>query len=179
MPTPSTTFERFQRVATVWIDALDRYTPEQLIAKPADDGWSMGQIYNHLIQTALRMQFREIDACLNGIGTAGGSKTLPGRLAFAIGSIPPIKIKGSPSREYTPEPTSDVAGLKLEMRGLIDEMRVMAGKLEKAGGAIRRERRNHPALGMLNAAEWYRLVEMHHRHHLRQKRRLDAFLGVR
>jgi hypothetical protein len=179
MPTPSTTFERFQRVATLWIDALDRYTPEQLAMKPADGGWSMGQIYNHLIQTALGMQFREIDACLNGNGTAGGRKTLPGRMTFAIGSLPPIRIKGMQSREYTPEPTSDVAGLRREMRGLIDQMRVVAGKLEKAGRATGKVRRNHPALGMLNAAEWYRLVEMHHRHHLRQKRRLEAFLGLK
>ncbi|MDB5035776.1 MAG: hypothetical protein JWQ98_3017 [Chlorobi bacterium] len=179
MATPATICERFERVATVWINALDRYTPDQLTATPADGGWSMGQLYNHLIQTALHMQFREIDACLNGTGTTEGSKTFPGRLAFALGSIPPIRIKVPPSREYTPEQRSDVDGLKREMRGLIDQMRLVAGKLEKAGAAAGKARRKHQALGMLNATEWYRLVEMHHRHHLRQKRRLDAFLGLK
>jgi hypothetical protein len=28
----------------------------------------------------------------------------------------------------------------------------------------------------LNATEWFAIVEMHYRHHLRQKERLDALL---
>jgi hypothetical protein len=35
----------------------------------------------------------------------------------------------------------------------------------------------HPAFGFLNAREWFHLIEMHFRHHLRQKKRLDRFLA--
>jgi hypothetical protein len=177
MPTPAATFKRFQKVAAIWIDALDSYTTAELTAQPDDGGWSIGQVYNHLIGSARTMQFREIDACLNGMGSTDGGKTLPGRLAFMLGSIPPVRIKVPPSPEYTPEPTSDIAGLKRELRWMIDEMRAVAGRLEKAGDAATRGKRKHMALGMLNATEWYRLVEMHYRHHLRQKRRIDALLS--
>jgi hypothetical protein len=34
----------------------------------------------------------------------------------------------------------------------------------------------HPGLGYFNAGEWLRFIEMHMRHHLRQKERIDAFL---
>jgi len=36
----------------------------------------------------------------------------------------------------------------------------------------------HPAFGYLNAREWYQIIPMHFHHHLRQKSRLDKFLGV-
>jgi hypothetical protein len=32
----------------------------------------------------------------------------------------------------------------------------------------------HPALGMLNAKEWFHSLEMHSRHHLNQKAELEA-----
>ncbi|WP_411344324.1 hypothetical protein ACE3MZ_22635 [Paenibacillus sp. WLX1005] len=36
----------------------------------------------------------------------------------------------------------------------------------------------HPRLGDLTAAEWFMLAEMHYRHHLHQKRRLDECLQL-
>jgi hypothetical protein len=36
---------------------------------------------------------------------------------------------------------------------------------------------NHPLFGMLNAGEWYIMNGWHFAHHLRQKSRIDAFLG--
>jgi hypothetical protein len=35
----------------------------------------------------------------------------------------------------------------------------------------------HPGLHYLSAREWLQFSEMHFRHHLRQKERLDAFLA--
>jgi len=37
---------------------------------------------------------------------------------------------------------------------------------------------NHVILGMLTATEWYQLMEMHFRHHLRQKEELEHFLSA-
>jgi hypothetical protein len=34
----------------------------------------------------------------------------------------------------------------------------------------------HPAFGFLDAFEWFQLIEIHFRHHLRLKNRLDKFL---
>lgn len=36
----------------------------------------------------------------------------------------------------------------------------------------------HPGFGYLNAAEWVQVIDMHFRHHLRQKRRLEEFLNA-
>jgi hypothetical protein len=37
--------------------------------------------------------------------------------------------------------------------------------------------KKYPFLGYLNAAEWYTIAGLHMKHHLRQKRKLDKFLG--
>lgn len=36
----------------------------------------------------------------------------------------------------------------------------------------------HPGLGYFNASEWLRFAEMHFRHHLKQKKRIDDFLKI-
>ena len=35
----------------------------------------------------------------------------------------------------------------------------------------------HPGFSYLNASEWYRLIPMHFKHHLRQKENIDTFLN--
>ena len=36
----------------------------------------------------------------------------------------------------------------------------------------------HPGLGYFSAEEWLQFAEMHFRHHLRQKKRIDEFLKM-
>jgi hypothetical protein len=37
----------------------------------------------------------------------------------------------------------------------------------------------HPGLGFFNANEWLQFAEMHLRHHLKQKERIEEFLKIR
>ena len=36
----------------------------------------------------------------------------------------------------------------------------------------------HPGLGYFSASEWLQFADMHFRHHLRQKKRIDDFLKI-
>ncbi|UPT66110.1 MAG: DUF1569 domain-containing protein [Sphingobacteriales bacterium JAD_PAG50586_3] len=48
---------------------------------------------------------------------------------------------------------------------------------ERVLNAPKHQTKKYPFLGYLNAAEWYTIGTLHMKHHLRQKRKLDRFLG--
>lgn len=176
MRNPHATYDRFLATADALRRSVMTYTPEEFSRKPADDAWSIGQLYEHLVSGTRYLHLRNIDRCLSGDGVAArGSKTLPGKIVFLLGSFPPRRIKVPPSPEYTPVQPESTEAMSASLEALVEEMKAVADRISstRATGKTR-----HPALGMLSADEWYRLVEMHFRHHLHQKSRLDAFLGV-
>ena len=163
----------FEEIAKAYLQELDRYDLEQLTLKPSDDEWSLGQMYVHLINSALYMQLRNVEACRDQTEPAGGAKTPDGEAIFAQGGFPPIRIQVPSSAQYTPpqpESKEQIAeGLNLVIRRM-GEMEPVLDSIPAAHTVP------HPRFGALNAAEWYAIIAMHYRHHLQQKNRLDAFL---
>jgi hypothetical protein len=156
---------------------LEGYTLEQLQRKPRDDDWSLGQMYLHLIGTATYMQLRNLELCREGSANprvTGNGKSEPGQNVFAMGGFPPIQIKVPASPEYTPQQPESIDQIRNGLLAVLDKMRAV----EPQVGAIPTEHTvDHPRLGGLNALEWFSLVEMHYRHHLRQRERLSQFLA--
>ncbi|MFP3392502.1 DinB family protein [Brevibacillus sp. SIMBA_040] len=164
---------RFEEVAEQYVKALDGYSAEQFTKKPAADEWSLGQLYNHLIQSAVHMQIMSIEQCASGNGVVGVGKTENGEMIIGAGKLPPIAIKVPDSPQYTPANPESPEEVKPKLLRLIDQVR----ELEPSVAAISPDQKMpHPALGYLNAAEWYQLISMHFVHHLRQKEKLDAFV---
>ncbi|MGM9925642.1 MAG: hypothetical protein ACI35R_15460 [Bacillus sp. (in: firmicutes)] len=54
-------FLKFNKVAQTYLRELDQYTYEQFTQKPAPDAWSLGEMYNHVIDTGYRQ--RPKNAC--------------------------------------------------------------------------------------------------------------------
>ena len=170
------TLTRFESVANEWLLSLDSYSEEQFTKKPDADSWSIGQVYHHLIAGTNRFHLQHIASCLDGKGkNIRGGKKFPGKFVFLIGSFPDAKIKVPPSDAYTPKQPAGIADMRFALTQLIETMRETAGKIGSASKSIKLE---HPAFGYLNASEWFSMIEMHFRHHLRQKARLDKFLGL-
>lgn len=164
---------RFEEVAEQYVKALDGYSAEQFMKKPAADEWSLGQLYNHLIQSAVHMQIQAIEQCASGNGVVDGDKTENGVMIIGAGKFPPITIKVPDSPQYTPANPESTEEVKPKLLQLINQVR----ELEPSLAAISLDQKMpHPALGYLNAAEWYQLIFMHFVHHLRQKEKLDAFV---
>ena len=150
---------------------------EELTRQPGEEDWSLGQMYQHLCNTALYMQIRGIEACKEGPGNpavSGAAKSEAGASAFSMGSFPPIRIKVPASPQYTPGQPESKEKLRESFHTVLRRMR----ELEPDLAAIPAERTvAHPRLGGLNATEWFALVEMHYRHHLLQQERLVQFLA--
>lgn len=181
------TLRKFEETVSGYIRELDGSSLDQLLWKPAEDEWSLGQMYMHLICSAQCMHLRNAALCLEPGGSTEVSragKTRPGEDLFKAGSFPPDRIRVPPSPQYTPpQPESKeqiVEGLRDTVRRMVEIEPAIASELDpvtqvrlEPGKEIVRNTVLHPRFGGLNALEWFRLIEMHYRHHLLQKMRLD------
>jgi hypothetical protein len=177
MKSAKSILSRFERTAAIWLASLDDYSEEKFARKPDADSWSIGQVYNHLVSGTRLYHLQQIAQCLESRETERkAGKKLPGKLTFLLGSFLPVRIKVPPSDAYTPKQPASKEAMRT---GLEKLMRMMRETEQKLAGASEIPATNHPALGALNAREWFQLIEMHFRHHLRQKVRLDRWLVER
>lgn len=170
-------YNDFLGVIAIWEKGLEQYTPEELGQKPDPGSWSMGQVYNHLVRSTLGFHLNQVNTCLASEENRKKGKNFKGFLTYNVmKSFPPIKIKVPPSETYTPKQPS---GKKELEEGLV----LMKQRMKETMDLLQTNRKSgkslHPAFGYLNADEWFQLVAMHLKHHLRQKARLDGFLGKR
>ncbi|MED5016501.1 DinB family protein [Paenibacillus chibensis] len=176
MSTTKESLQRFEETALHYIHELDSFSLDQLQQKPSDNEWSIGQMIQHLINSALHMHLRNMDQCLvpkDPQGSPAG-KTETGAAAFAQGSFPPIRIQVPPSPQYTPKQPESKEQLIQGLHAVIQRMKEAEPTLEKAS---KQNTLSHPSFGGLNAEEWFLLVEMHYRHHLLQLDRLKQGLA--
>ncbi|OMF21808.1 hypothetical protein BK133_27620 [Paenibacillus sp. FSL H8-0548] len=168
--------QRFEETATHYIHELDQFSLEQLRDKQSDNEWSIGQMFQHLIRSALDMQLRNIDQSLipsQDPLISPTEKTEVGAAIFAQGSFPPIRIHVPPSPQYTPEQPENKEQLIQGLQTVIQRMKEIEPALEKMS---KQNTVSHPRFGGLCAEEWFLLVEMHYRHHLLQLDRLKKGL---
>lgn len=168
--------QQFEETVHIYLQELDGFSLEELQYRQAEDEWSIGQMYQHLIQSALVMHLRNIEQCLSLIGEAGASragKMRAGTAIFEQGSFPPIRIQVPPSPQYTPDQPATKEQLIQGLDNVTQQMRQIEPVLGESSPIYTI---SHPSFGGLNAEEWFLLIEMHYRHHLRQLHRLKQSL---
>lgn len=159
----------------LWESQLANYTFEQLLKKPDAESWSLGQVYIHLINATLGFHLKQAEICLGSNENQSKRKNFKGIMTYHIlGAIPPIKIKVPPSDAYTPQQPESIAQIKDGLNAVKKEMRHVLTLLDKPQY---KGKTPHPGFSFLNANEWYKLVDMHFKHHFRQKSRIDNFLN--
>lgn len=164
--------QRLDDVIHVYKRSLDYYTIEQLRHKLSDHRWSLGEMYDHVINSALHTYFPAIIKCLNEPDTHATAKTAAGDEIFTMGAYPPTKVKSSarpPKNPETKEPLYD------GLHRIIEQARVMLPVVIEARPDAKVM---HSRLGALNAKEWFQLADMHFRHHLIQKEELEQAQGI-
>ena len=170
-------YNRFEKQANKWLTSLDSYTMEELLKKPSDESWSMGQVYIHIATANKYFLGKNANSLANGEDfTTGKSKTKWGRLVFIFNMFPPMSVKMPKKDTGGTEPIQPESKEQIERK--IRENLVFFKEIEeKVSQAPKSQVKKYPFLGYLNAAEWYTIAGLHMKHHLRQKRKLDKFLG--
>ncbi|GKS11802.1 hypothetical protein YDYSY3_28020 [Paenibacillus chitinolyticus] len=162
---------KFEETVSGYIRELDGVSLEQLLWKPAEDEWSLGQMHVHLIHSAQFMHLRNVALCLAPNGNPAVSstgKTKPGEEVFGAGSFPSDRVQVPPSPQYTPpQPEGKeqlVDGLRGTVRRMTEIERAVAAAFDPVAQAISEPGKDtafelvrntvvHPRFGGLNALE--------------------------
>ncbi|WP_136607358.1 DinB family protein [Paenibacillus dokdonensis] len=170
------TIQRLEGVTQHYLKELERFSMEDLTRKPGEDEWSLGQMYMHLINASLYLHLRNVRACASSAEDVltEGEKSERGEAAFLNNEFPPIRVHVPPSPAYTPRQPDSKEQIR---EGLLSVLAEMKKAEQVVDGAPKQNKLIHPGFGALNAAEWFMLVEMHYRHHLRQKERIESVLA--
>ncbi|MEH6937770.1 DinB family protein [Bacillus sp. JJ664] len=163
------------KVIETFKNALQNYSLEQLRYKSADGVWSICQMYDHLILVALEY-LENVEACAVSKEEQKLGKSEFGGNLFKNGGFPPIKIR-LPDELNAPPNNSDCNEVLLTRLEQVEKkMQYWQSTVDQINPNYKVK---HGGFGWLNAREWFDLVDMHFRHHLRQKSELEdriAFL---
>ena len=170
-------YKKFEYEALDWIKSLENYNEGPFKRKPSETEWCMGELYNHLIISGLHFHIKNARACIEKTnGDNKGSKTFKGIILFLIGGFPSVKIKSELNDKFPPEIPEKISEVKDKLYKLLKEMELLNRELILLSKEDLKYKVKHPVNGFLNAIEWYKQVEMHFRHHQKQKERIEDFL---
>jgi uncharacterized damage-inducible protein DinB len=153
---------------------LSNVSEETFIQTPPNGGWSYSETFSHIFQSNLA-SLVAIEKCFLGTGTFCDKRlSLTVWLILWAGRLPPGKYKvperlASLVKKISRE---EAANLIVKFRNRLAELK---GKVEKAD---KYQTIKHPRLGLLNAKQWLRFIEIHTIHHTRQLRRITSQLGL-
>src|SRR5437879_794932 len=80
---------------STWINDLQHYRYEALTARPDPQGWSLGQVYMHLIEET-RFYMEQMESCMKYNDNGHEEMDERGKVMFANNSFPYQRIKGDP-----------------------------------------------------------------------------------
>ena len=165
---------RFNQSIDHWIDALEAYTIDILRQKPHPGTWSLGQVYVHIANDTHWFVEQMKLASANSDSSQEPMKK-NGRWILDNDGFPDMLIVGPSVNDSVPQPTSKEA-LVQQFTNIKEEVNqlCMTVDIEQAIGKTQ-----HPGLGYFSASEWLRFAEMHMRHHLRQKKRIEEAIGIK
>lgn len=163
--------EALDQTINGWIEGLDHYTLAELRSKPSPVSWSLGQVYYHLI-TNTRYYIEEAKLCLSSNDHSHEQTSPEGSAMLTNNEFPDAIIEGPDTNTYIPRPDTKKE-LKLALLQIKEEINSLAALMSTSPY---RGKTKHPGLGYFSASDWLQFTDMHFRHHLRQRKRIDNFL---
>ncbi len=162
----------FYTTIDYWIIALDNYSFGQLTYKYQPDKWSMGQLFIHLIDST-EFFLESVVSCINNPKNADEPQSNAARRVFQNNQLPDMELSGPDSNNFTPQPES-IEMIKTGLEKLKKMAQAVSVLLQDTATSGKTK---HPGLGYFNAEEWFRFAELHMRHHIRQRTRIDDQLN--
>jgi len=166
------TIQALNKSVDNWLKDLKTYRFDQLLIKPSTETWSLGQVYMHLIEST-HYFILQAKLCATNDDHRNEETSTKARSMILNNEFPNLRLDGPPTNAFTKQP---------ESKGKIaQDLLALKEEIELAGTFISKSnfqgKTKHPGLSYFNAYEWLLFSEMHFRHHLRQKKRIDDFLN--
>lgn len=161
------------RSVGVYEKLLQELSEEKFAENPQYGGWSYAEVYSHIFTSGL-LSFSAIQTCLDKKGTdSKNAPSWPVRLILLFGTFPPGKIKAPQKIAALVKKIS-----KKEAEDLIIKFKSRLNEVHEQLPLVDLNQRvAHPRLGLLNATQWLRFIEIHTIHHVKQLNRIKKFLS--
>ena len=153
---------------------LSEIAEHTFIQNPPDGGWSYSETFSHIFQSNLASLIA-VEKCFLRTGIVK-KKRINWKVwaILFLGRLPPGKFKA-------PERLASMVKIlsKEEAANLIIKFRKRLTELkDKVDKADKYQMIKHPRLGLLNAKQWWRFIEIHTIHHTHQLKRIRVKLRV-
>lgn len=168
-----TVYNQFLKTAKYLLKELDFYGENQFRQRISENHWTIGELYDYLVNSTLNFYIPQINSCLDSkTGNGEGKKLTKGKFVLWYGRIPAI-MKYGDLTNYKPQQPESPEKMKDHIYRFI---KVMSKTAQDIDASDMKCKVLHPEFGMLNALEWYRLIEMNFRHMLKKKDEIDKVL---
>lgn len=161
-------YQSIKKIADAYQTKLASITADDFILTPPIGGWSYSEVYSHIFDASL-LSLMALNNCIKGEGekksTAFGVK-----LVLFFGAFPPGKQYQVPKRLL--ERVKKI-NLMAAQQFIIDFEMQLAKTFPHIHEAQANVKVKHPRLGYLNAKQWFRFIEIHLKHHLKQLERIE------
>src|SRR5258708_1659600 len=156
---------QFNATIDKWIISLDDYTLEMLCRNPQIQSWSLGQVYNHIIDDT-KYFIEQMRICLSTNANSEKEMHKDAKTMLVNNEFPDILMEGpsTNSNIRQPQRKDELLQSLVFIKGEVNNI-FFAADHERSSGKTR-----HPGLLFFNALEWLQFAEMHMRHHFRQKK---------
>ncbi|RAJ27097.1 DinB family protein [Pedobacter cryoconitis] len=164
----SSVFSSLKDISANYYNFLRKVPEGQFQLTPPIGGWSYSEVYAHIFDISL-LTLKEVDNCIKGEGKVKPTAFIVKVILF-FGSFPPkakYKVpKALAGRES--KITKEAAAEFIEE--FVEQLNMVYSQLHLADPALKTR---HPRLGYLNASQWFRFMEIHLKHHLKQLKRIE------
>ena len=169
--------ERFDELANDWLVDLKMLDDEVLQMRPAQDQWSLAEVYDHVMKVSRTYQIPNLRQSLSENAVKKRSKNLTGMAIFDLLVRKNVHMRMeefpdrlvtlfSPVKRPKPELLADFIAFIKEVKELEPSV----------AGSTFRNKQYHPMFGDISTKEWYYLIEFHMWQHNKQKEKIKHFL---
>lgn len=165
--------KRFETKAQEWLNFIEDLDEEMILKNPQPKSWSLSELYDHVIKVATTYQIphalkatgkeREMRKGQNSFAFLLFDLNVLPRLNIRMENFPPDLVE-----KFTPEKQSK-SGVITNFKEFVQLVGQTASQLKNA---TKDDKTYHPMFGTITAKKWFRLVEIHLRHHDKQRFRI-------
>jgi hypothetical protein len=165
------TYNKLKQDLTYYQSRIDQISDEEFDKTPAEGEWSYAELYAHITSSGY-MSLKAAEKCIAKETTESNQKKGFGAIWLLNTGIFPKgrKVPQSIAKSIQKLSKEDA---KIKTQKTIDQMEKVFQLLPDAPSNWQFE---HPRLGLLNAKDWFRFVQVHTRHHIKQMHKIEALL---
>ncbi|HTI59645.1 DinB family protein [Mucilaginibacter sp.] len=164
-------------VLNIYRGRLDTIPDDQFDLTPPGGGWSYAEVYSHILQANLSSTIAAEKCTLNTCKPTSKGRSAIGFFVLTFNCFPPFPVR-VPKGVATVIPAKKIS--KEEARNLLVKCRK---RVDSVAQLIRDSsphcKIKHARLGMLNAAQWFKFILVHSKHHLKQLDRVEKKVQTR